>query len=510
MGRVARGPLGDAEPKGRRMPGSDLAHTRAAEKRLVAKPHAWPSSPAFLVRIALPAALLAVVLAVVVRGFARPLTNPDTFFHLRFGAEFLNAWSLRDPGSVTSQATAHWVPTQWLPEIVMARFEDWFGLPGVAWLAGAVVVGLVAAYYVAARRRAEPLVAVALVMAALFASSIALSARPQVISYVFVVLTVDAWLRTAADGRPRWRLVPMTWLWAMCHGMWPLGPAIGALALVGIALDRRTSRAAWLRLAGVPALSAVAAALTPVGPELYVQLLRVQDRAQYFQEWRSPPLTNHVCVTLLVLLAVTGVALVRTAWPGWVWALLLAGAVACALWSWRTVPVSAAILVPLVAPVVQRWTGRRSSVPGRREILALATGCCVALGALGLAAPGQVADPTSDPAWLRPAMTALPSGTEVLSTWDTSALLMWRFPRLDVIAHGYGDTYTLPELRRSYDVQVLAPGWVSDLKQTGCAVAVLPTSSPLATALVTQEHWQVVHQSPGLEMLTAPSGWSPA
>jgi hypothetical protein len=460
-----------------------------------------------LVAMGLPAALLAVVLAVIVSAFARPLTNPDTFFHLRFGAEFLNGWSLRDPGSVTSQATAHWVPTQWLPEMAMARVEDWFGLAGVAWLAGALVVALVAAFYVTARRRAEPMVAVGVVMAALLASSIALSARPQLISYLLVVLTVDAWLRTAEDGRPRWRLVPMTWLWAMCHGMWPVGIALGGVAIIGVALDRRTTRAAWLRLAGVPALSAVAAALTPVGPELYVQLLRVQARAHYFQEWRSPHLTNHACLTLLVMLAVTAVALLRTGWPGWVSALLLAAAVGCAFWSWRTVPVSAAILAPLVAPAVQRWTGRRPSGPGRREIVALATGSCVALGALALAAPGRVTDPTGDPAWLRPAMTALPTGTEVLSTWDTSAVLMWRFPRLDVIAHGYGDTYTLPELRRSYDVQVLAPGWVDDLKETGCAVAVLSTESPLARALERQEHWQVAHRSPGLEMLTAPSGW---
>lgn len=490
------------------MRGSHAAPPRAdptGEQR--ADPSTSVLSVSSLVGAGLPAVLLGVVLAIVVRAFARPLTNPDTYFHLRFGAEFLHGWSLRDPGSVTTQATASWVPTQWLPEIVMARLEDWFGLPGVAWLAGALVVGLVAACYLAARRRAEPLVAVALVMAALLAASIALSARPQVISYVLVVLTVDAWLRTAEDGRPRWWLVPMTWVWAMCHGMWPLGLALGGLALVGLALDRRTTRARWLRLACVPALSAVAAALTPVGPELYVQLLRVQDRASYFQEWRSPHLTNHACVALLVLLAVTALALVRTGWPGWVTALLLAAAVACAFWSWRTVPVSAAMTVPLAAPLLQRWTGRLPARPRRRELAALATGCLVALVALGLAVPHRVPDPTRSPGWLRPAMSSLPAGTEVLSTWDTSAVLMWRFPQLDVIAHGYGDTYTLPELRRSYDVQVLAPGWAADLRQTRCTVAVLSTQSPLARALVAQEHWQVVHRSPGLEMVTAPTGW---
>ena len=88
-------------------------------------------------RTLLPFALLVVTLGALVRTASLPLGNNDTFFHLRFGHEFLSgAWSLRHPGSVTTFATADWLPTQWLPQVVMAQFEEWFGLPGVAWLAG--------------------------------------------------------------------------------------------------------------------------------------------------------------------------------------------------------------------------------------------------------------------------------------------------------------------------------------------------------------------------------------
>ena len=69
-----------------------------------------------------------------------PLTNTDTYFHLRFGHEFLDGgWSLCDPGSVSSFGTNDWVPTQWLPQVVMAQIEDWFGLAGVAWFQGSAV-----------------------------------------------------------------------------------------------------------------------------------------------------------------------------------------------------------------------------------------------------------------------------------------------------------------------------------------------------------------------------------
>ena len=61
-------------------------------------------------RVWLPALTLLGVLVVAVARAARPLTNPDTYFPLRFGAEFLAGWSLRDPGSVSTSATRDWLP----------------------------------------------------------------------------------------------------------------------------------------------------------------------------------------------------------------------------------------------------------------------------------------------------------------------------------------------------------------------------------------------------------------
>jgi hypothetical protein len=74
--------------------------------------------------------------------------------------------------------------------------------------------------------------------------------------------------------------------------------------------------------------------------------------------------------------------------------------------------------------------------------------------------------------------------------------------------HGYGDTYTVPELQRNEDILTIAPGWDRELRSTNARVAVLPTHLPLAYALEHQEGWRVVHRSPSLEMLVAPPGWS--
>ncbi len=58
-----------------------------------------------------PYALPGGLLLVIVRWVIAPVSNPDTFFHLRFGHEFLDGWSLRDPGHVSTLGQRDWVPT---------------------------------------------------------------------------------------------------------------------------------------------------------------------------------------------------------------------------------------------------------------------------------------------------------------------------------------------------------------------------------------------------------------
>ena len=250
-----------------------------------------------IVRVILPALLLATVLLVVVIDFAGPLSNPDTYFHLRFGREFLDGWSLRDPGSVTHAGDRALGADPVAPGDRHGQVRRLVRAPGRR-LAGrapghgarrrpvgrgpasrGAPAGRGPRHGVAARRldRASPLAPRSSATSSWSSPSTPGCAPPTTVAL-------------------RWWLVPMTWVWAMCHGMWPVGIAIGGVVLIGMALDRRTTMRRWWLLACVPALSAVAAALTPVGPELYVQELRVQDRSAFFSEWHSPHLTNHACL----------------------------------------------------------------------------------------------------------------------------------------------------------------------------------------------------------------------
>ena len=339
-----------------------------------------------LIRFVIPTIIVVGVFALLTNHAKDPLSNTDTYFHLRFGHEFLTGnWSLTDPGSVTTFGTAEWVPTQWLPQVVMAQMEDWFGLAGVAWLSGLLYLALALTLWTIARRYASPIAAAPVTAVAIVAASPGMSMRPQVLSYLLIAVTTAAWLQTRQDGKARWWLVPLTWVWAMLHGMWPLGIIIGFVAVVGLALDRAVTRRQWLRLAAIPALSAIAAALTPVGPRLYSAVLEVSSRSQYFAEWQPPRFTNGNAIALLVLFAVVIIRLARKpSVLSWTELLLLLLAGGFAVYSNRTVFVAAVMIVPFAAAAIQEVLGKRPPVSRleRASVLAAAGVCLAVLAVL--------------------------------------------------------------------------------------------------------------------------------
>ncbi len=455
-------------------------------------------------------AALLVLGVVLVAKASVPLDNTDTYFHLRFGHEFVHGgWSLRDPGSVTTFGTAHWVPTQWLSQVVMARTEDALGLAGVAWLFGLLFLTLALSLYWCCRRVAEPLVCAVVVALTLIACSPGISMRPQMLSYLLVAVTAALWLTARSTGRVPWLLVPLTWVWTMCHGMWPLGILIGLAAVLALTMDRAQPRRVLLRMLAVPLLSAAATLATPVGTGLFPAVLRVSSRARYFHEWRPTDFHEPYALVLLGLLALAVVPKLRRAEPAsWFDMAMIGLAALLAVYSTRTVPVSACLAAPFAAAGVQQWLGTPAKVRPRERVAVLA-GYAVALATLAVLVPHTADRPLDTPSWLDGALRDLPEGTRVIDDSGFGGYLMWRFPQLDVVVHGYGDVYTDDELERNADIENVRSGWVELVRATDAAYAVLPPGSALAYNLRQVEGWTVVEHSDDLELLEPPPGWMP-
>jgi hypothetical protein len=165
------------------------------------------------------------------------------------------------------------------------------------------------------------------------------------------------------------------------------------------------------------------------------------------------------------------------------------------------------MLAPLAAGPLQTLLGRRTTV-GRREVLAVLTGAAVAVGAVAVLVSHTSNDPIAMPPWADGSLKQLPPGTKVLDDWSFGGYLMWRYPQLDLVMHGYGDTFTTAELDRNTRLTSVTPGWEQDLRATGARVALLRSSDYLAFRLVAQEEWVVVHSSDGYELLRAPGSLS--
>lgn len=437
---------------------------------------------------------------------ARPVSDPDTWWHLRLGEEFSTGWSLTDPGQLTPFATRPWFATQWLPEVVAWRVETWLGLPGVAWLHGVALVALVTTVVLVARREADLLPAAFAAAVCLFAAGGSLGPRPQALSFLFLAVTTGAWMASVKDGRPRWWLVALTWVWACTHGMWFTGVVLGAAVVLGLAVDRRLPRGQLLRLAAVPVASVAAAMLTPVGPKLLLAPLATSGAAPFVTEWAPPSFKSPSPALAALALALVVVTWARRGRPvPWAHVAVAVVAAGWILLSARTVALGAVMLTPLLAASMQSWLVVRRTSPTRRERWTLAGLPVICLAALAAVVPTVASAPDGVPTRFDDRLGELAPGTVVLNEYGLGGWLVYRHPSLAPVIDGMTDAYTVEYLTRYAKARAVVDGWSDYVDETGASVAVVESGSPIATALEERSGWVVIQEDDGFVLMEQPA-----
>lgn len=475
----------------------DLASGGTAAAAVPARRGALP----LRVRQALPGVV--VLLAVVLT--ARPVGDPDTFWHLAAGDYLRRSWTFNGPDPWSTMSTQPWRLHEWLPELLMSVVQRVLGLPGVAWLLPLGVAAIGLTLWRATRPRASLLASAAVTSVTFVAMSQSLSLRPHLLSFAFAVAFTAAWLRSARDGRPRWWLVPVTWLWACSHGMWFFGVAIGLVAVLGIALDRVVGLRQWLRLAAVPVASVAAAALTPTGPSLLLSPFAVNETTQFIEEWMPPSVRQPGFLAFLVLAATVVLVWARSRRPvRWTEVLLAGLAIGLALLYARTVALGAAVIAPVAAATVQTLLPPDREPVSRRE-----TRLTVGLTALGLVLaavvlPARAAVPTWGASDLDARLSTLPAGTVVCNDYGVGGWLIWRHPNLRPTIDGRVEVYATGHVKEHIDFEHAAPGWQSYLARTRCGYALLGKDQPVVEALTAQAHWSVLQRGSQYVLLRAP------
>lgn len=454
----------------------------------------------------LPFGLMGVFLAAVARQGVQAISDPDTFWHLRLGHDILDTRSVKTvTGPWSSLSDQPWVPTQWLTEAVLAFAEDVGGLPAVAWLFTIALLVLVLLVHQLARQGSDAVPAAFTTGLTIVAMSASLSPRPHLMTYLLLCATLIAWQRTAEDLRPRWWLTPLTWVWAMSHGMWFVGPLVGLAVVTGLVLDRRVDRSQVLRLVAVPVASIAAAAFTPVGPDLLGAPVAVAGVGAFITEWQPPSFRSPgpAAAALMVAVVVTAWARSPRRVP-WVHIALLALAGGWILLATRTVALGALIACPLVAATLQDLMAREHRLPNRRETWSLGVVAGVIACMSAVAVPSTAANPEGVPSALAQELDDLPAGAVVLNAYELGGWLRWKHPDLEPVVDGMSEAYSVEHLQGFGRVQAMAAGWETTFDEWNPAAALVLDRSPLATALAERRGWTEVAHDEGYVLLEPP------
>jgi hypothetical protein len=225
-------------------------------------------------------AMLGMLLVGAVFGVVRTFNvDPDLWWHIKTGELILSThrWATTDPYSYTAVGMP-WMSCEWLGDVVFAAVYRIGGLRGLeallVVLASAVILALYAFATLRCGNSKAGFVAAAVLLTLANAS---FNLRPQMMGYLFLILTLIA-LERFRQGKQRavWMLPVLFMIWINSHGSWIIGLGVVALYIVcglvsfqlGSLEAQRWSTSERLRLETVFMLSLASIAVTPYGVRL--------------------------------------------------------------------------------------------------------------------------------------------------------------------------------------------------------------------------------------------------
>jgi hypothetical protein len=457
---------------------------------LVARRPAAPSND--VTAVPLWSLLTATVGAIVIAQAARPLDDPDVWWHVRSGDQILSQHRMPSRETWVYPALGRrWVPTSWLSDVVLSLAHSAGGWQGVRVLT--ILVAATFAFLLARRLRQEasPLGAAIAYAAVSIACIGYLRERPQAVSLVLLVL-LAGWADRTRRGSPPSLLVviPITWCWASLHGMWILVPPV--LLMAGACGGRSTFR----RSLAPSLLSLVSAALTPVGPRLVGQPFVVAHRAREIAEWAP------VHVWSFQALVIAGLAVVLVAGRRWLMPgerFFVATLLVFATLAVRNVAPAAVLLsLPLSRVVTGLVPTSMAHAPG---IVRRATAITGPLAAVAILATTPAISSTI-PTRLMSELNRHP-GAHVLVDYNIGGLVTGTARRVSPAVDGRTDVYDPAWLHRYLLLTEARGDWRPVLRTLSPDLAVVQQDGALARALQT-DGWRQDAAEAGWVLLSPP------
>lgn len=460
-------------------------------------------------------------------GLEELLSDASVGMHIRTGDLIRSTGSLphSDPFSFALPGK-EWFAWEWLTELGLSLLHSWFGLAAIALVAVALMAGTSALVLRTSLRRSDSaLIALLLAMAGFQASMNHALARPHLITWLFLAISV-AIVEKERSGpwRGFWLLVPLAALWANLHGGFAILPAYLAVVCTGLGIEALWKRSSWQgvwRMVACGLLVGAATLINPYGFRLHQHLIEFVSSPwaiQMIEEYHPPSPSlgeQYYWFAALAILAglATVTALVRRRVSD---ALVCLFFLSSACKSARHIPLFVIAVTPLIATEL-RWlwdmvrsrTGKRGTAEqlykmdlgmqpqfGRHSIWLAACFVLVLLFRTPLGLPSNFPEKRFPTAMVASNRDILRSG-RVFSTDAWGDFLIYAGdPGQHVFIDGLQD-YFGPVLAEDY-LEMLSAGPRTEalFQQWKFDTALVPRKQPIAKWLKARPDWRVVSETP--------------
>ncbi|HLW99681.1 MAG TPA: hypothetical protein VKR82_13620 [Candidatus Acidoferrales bacterium] len=225
-------------------------------------------------------AMLGVILVGAVGTIARTFfVDPDVWWHVKFGQVILATHHLPTTDIYSfSVAGQHWIDAEWLGDVLLGGMYRLGGLRGLeltSLILGSAI--LIALYTLAAMRSGNSKAAFVATAAVFVMTVVSFNLRPQMLGYLFLILTLIILQRfRRGKRRAMWALPILMVVWVNVHPSWIIGLGVIGVYLasglvefhLGDIAAQSWSNSDRLRLAIVLGLCGCATFITPYGAAL--------------------------------------------------------------------------------------------------------------------------------------------------------------------------------------------------------------------------------------------------
>ena len=456
------------------------------------------------------AALLVAGVFVARRGFD---VDPDLWWHIKVGEDILatHQWPTSDAYSFTA-AGQSWMADQWLGDVLFAAVARVGGLRGLEALLIVLGAAVMVALYVFATLRSGNSKAGFVTSAVLLVLAAAnFNLRPQMLGYLFLVLTLIA-LERFRQGRPRvlWFLPLLFLLWVNTHASWEIGlstifvywmSGLKEIRLGGIEM-RGWKPAERLRLALVFLLCLAVLPITPYGTRLAAfpfQFISLHPHIlANIVEWQPMPfdqLGGKVFLGLFLGLLAVQIAC-RLTWRLEEAALFFFGTAMACLHA-RFLLIFVPFFTPLLATTLARWLPGYNRKKDQHLLNAVLMVSMLAGMLWYFPSQATIEESVAShfPVGAVQYLNRHPMPGPMFNAYNFGGYLVWATaPEHKVFIDGRAELFEAGGVLADYmHITLLKPGALSVLRAYGVQACLLEREQPLTTVLAALPDWQKVY-----------------